>query len=69
MKQYNISVKPKYRTSLKVDNQNKIGFPILAEAKNKASAKEIAETIINDYYNDYSGYMAKQYIYTITTNI
>ena len=57
---YNVKFEPHKRTSLLVK-------PIescIVEAKNKASAKELAIAIVRDIYND--DYMTKQYSYIIT---
>lgn len=64
-KAYSITFKPHRRTSLQVD---KIPANVVY-ANNKASAKELGEAIVRDYYEakGYTGleYMVKQYTYII----
>ena len=65
-KAYNITFKPHKRTSLWVDRiENNIVY-----AKNKASAKELGQAIVRDYYEAKgykdTEYMTKQYTYIIT---
>lgn len=65
MKTYNIKFIPHFRTSLWLDK-----IPsVLVEAKNKASAKELGEAVVRDYYEakGYTDneYMTKQYKYQI----
>lgn len=64
-KAYSITFKPHRRTSLKVDQ-----IPAnVVYANNKASAKELGEAIVRDYYEREYGYkddyMTKQYTYII----
>lgn len=64
-KAYNITFKPHKRTSLLVDR-----IPSnVVYANNKASAKELGEAIVRDYYEREYGYkddyMTKQYTYII----
>lgn len=63
-KNYNIKLQKHRRTSLFLASQQEIGFPIMVSAKNRDSAKEIAQAIVRDYYNG-NDYMAKQYKYII----
>lgn len=65
MKTYNITFKPHHRTSLWLYNiPNNIVF-----ANNKASAKELGQAIVRDYYENKGyvdpDYMTRQYIYII----
>ena len=59
-KAYNIRFEPHRRTSLLLE---KIPSSIVY-AKNKASAKELGQAIVRDFYNGYE-YMVKQYKYII----
>lgn len=60
-KAYNINFKPHKRTSLVVKN-----IPAcIVYAKNKESAKELAQAIVSDFYGG-DQYMIKQYSYIIT---
>lgn len=68
-KAYNIKFKAHKRTSLIVDR-----IPDnIVYAKNKASAKELGQAIVRDYYETTKGYkddyMTKQYTYIITEEV
>jgi hypothetical protein len=77
MKKYNVHLKPHKRTSLLLDSEREIGFPVQITARNKAEAKEMAEVMVQDYYSqeplpnggkrkwEDAAYMAKQYGYII----
>lgn len=63
-KDYNIKLAKHRRTSLLLASQQEIGFPVIVSARNKDSAKELAQAIVRDYYNG-NDYMTKQYKYII----
>lgn len=63
-KNYNIKLQKHRRTSLLLASQQEIGFPVMVSARNKDSAKEMAQSMVRDYYNGYD-YMVKQYKYII----
>ena len=63
-KAYSVKFKPHHRTSLVIEKiPNNIVY-----AKNKASAKELAQAIVRDFYNG-NEYMVKQYSYIIEKGI
>lgn len=63
-KKYNIKLQKHRRTSLLLASQEEIGFPVMVSAKNKDSAKELAQAMVRDYYNG-NDYITKQYKYII----
>lgn len=61
MKAYNIKFEPHQRASLILEHIE----PNIVYAKNKESAKELAQAIVRDFYNG-NEYMIKQYKYIVT---
>lgn len=74
MKDYNVKLKRHRRTSIIIDSESDVGFPVMITSKNKDEAKEIAKTMVSDYYIadgmtfDNAAYMAKQYTYIVEPN-